>query len=628
MADSELTREMTASNEWGWAGSVAQFVEVDDRTVLSALVRQFESRMLQPPAQSQVTAWRQSVGSLRQALTILIATTPHAARWGVIFEYELPRERGRRPDVLLLTPDRLIILEFKGTTRVLPEHLDQVEAYARDLHAYHQASHNLRTIPTLVVGDYVDPELPQDRHSHVVRSSDLGDLLCDVLDLSDAAGPDLAGWLAADYAPLPTLVAAARTIFRHEPLPSIRRAQSAGIPVALSTLATATRNARDHHERHLALVTGVPGAGKTLVGLQFVYATQFDSSDVEKEAVLLSGNGPLVKVLQHALQSSVFVQDVHGFLKQYGGTSRRRPTEHIWVYDEAQRAWDAARSKDKRGHARSEPEEFLLLAASMPEWAVVIGLIGEGQEIHLGEEAGLGQWNDAIASSGCAWTVHCPPRLDTLFPAAARIERSAALDLTLSLRSHLATEVHEWVRALLDGRLDNAHTSSIRAQHEGYRMYWTDSLDRAKAYVRERYADAMDARYGLLASSKAKNLEAHGVMNSYNFTKRLREGPWYNDAKDSRLSCTQLSDTVTEFQCQGLELDLPIVCWGDDLWWNGITWESKRSTRSKAVDPHMLRLNSYRVLLTRGRDGIVIFCPSDVTEATRHALVAGGLERL
>jgi DUF2075 family protein len=130
----------------------------------------------------------------------------------------------------------------------------------------------------------------------------------------------------------------------------------------------------------------------------------------------------------------------------------------------------------------------------------------------------------------------------------------------------------------------------------------------------------------LLASSKAKNLSRFGVNNEYNFTKNFREGPWYNDEPSSPRSCCQLHDVATEFACQGLELDFPIVSWGDDLWWTGKTWLSKPAPRSAARDPHLLRLNSYRVLLSRGRDGFVIFVPNEVPMTrTYDALRASGL---
>jgi len=156
-------------------------------------------------------------------------------------------------------------------------------------------------------------------------------------------------------------------------------------------------------------------------------------------------------------------------------------------------------------------------------------------------------------------------------------------------------------------------------------MYLTDDLERAKDYVRTRYAEAVDARYGLLASSKAKNLVAYGVHNDFAYTRRLREGPWFNDEPSSHFSCCQLRDTATEFQCQGLELDFPIVCWGDDLWWADGRWQSRPARRSAARDPHLLRLNSYRVLLSRGRDGLVVFCPQDGHPGTREALLYSGL---
>ena len=162
---------------------------------------------------------------------------------------------------------------------------------------------------------------------------------------------------------------------------------------------------------------------------------------MEKEAVFLSGNGPLVAVLQHALKSNVFVQDVHGFLRDYGGSHSKFPREHIWVYDEAQRAGDADRVLEKRGHPTSEPEDFLKLAEQMSSWALMVALIGEGQEIHIGEEAGLVGWNNALEKMDKKWIIHCPENISKNFSSKNQIERNNSLDLTVSLRSHLPEDL-------------------------------------------------------------------------------------------------------------------------------------------------------------------------------------------
>jgi len=328
-------------------------------------------------------------------------------------------------------------------------------------------------------------------------------------------------------------------------------------------------------------------------------------------------------VLQYALQSRVFVQDVHGFLKQYGGGRSRVPQEHIWVYDEAQRAWDAAQVQEKRGHPLSEPEDFLRIGARK-NWALMVGLIGEGQEIHVGEEAGLAQWNEAVARMPDPWVVHCPAKIAHVFRHAAAIDTSDHLDLTVSLRTHLAEDVQNWVAGLLEGRLEQAADLAGRVRRQGFDLYLTSSRDEAEAYVRERYRGQEDARYGLLASSKAR-LSEYGIYADFQSTKRLRVGPWFYDPPDKPLSCCRLRDTVTEFQCQGLELDYPIVCWGQDLVWDGKAWRSQMSRRTKARDPHQLRLNSYRVLLTRGRDGVCVFVPPEARGVGEVLAAAGGV---
>jgi len=613
----------------GWSGSIDEFLHISVFELLDRLQHHHESCMNASASQSQIAAWKSTYDILRSELSILVSKGYSANDWSIIFEYELPRERGRRPDVIILGPEIIFVIEFKESNRIIQAHIDQVAAYARDLKNYHAMSHQYPIIPLL---------LPTKISSFSNKIDDVWIIAADNLattllnSVPNGSRPLIPkdAWINADYEPLPSLIDAARRIFMHQKLPQIRRALSAGIPETIEALNKIALTARANHERHLALITGVPGAGKTLVGIQFVYENSLIESDKSKNAVFLSGNGPLVQVLQHALGSTVFVQDVHGFLKHYGGSRKRTPTEHIWIYDEAQRAWDAERVLEKRGHSTSEPEDFLNIGERMDSWALMVALIGEGQEIHLGEESGLGQWNDAIRKMKMPWIVHCPSKIASQFNAAERIVINPALDLNITLRTHLAEDLSSWIEALFEGDFSQAHQYADRLRAQGFDMYLTNHLPSATDYVKERYQGQMDKRFGFIASSRAKILPRYGIHNEFNYTKTLKVGPWYNDPPTSPFSCCALRDVATEFSCQGLELDYPIICWGEDFVWELGEWKSpKPGGRSKARDPHRLRMNSYRVLLSRGRDGFIIFVPPEPKMmSTYQALKSAGMREL
>ncbi len=597
-----------ADIRWGWSGDLSELAGAGVAEIADALAGHHRTLTAEEPASSHFQAWRASLKSATAGAVWLAENRPESARWHVVFEYELPRERGRRPDMVLLAGDTIVVVEFKGYAETMPAHIDQVEAYVRDLGDYHAGSHGRRIVPVLCLTASHRP-LAQDGETILTSAGYLGEAL--MLATSEAAGEnaiDPESWLNADYQPLPSLVNAARIIFEHEDLPHIRRAESAGIPDTIAVLDRVADKARSEGESHLVLVTGVPGAGKTLVGLQFVYESHFGETDGQ-QAVFLSGNGPLVKVLQYTLSSRVFVQDVLGFLRSYGGNRAALPAEHIWVFDEAQRAFDAEMAQEKRGEPISEPEDFLRLGERLDSWALMVGLIGEGQEINRGEEAGITQWNDALGVMEKPWAVHCPPSLADVFSNASSVSIEPSLSLDTTLRSHRAEQIHEWVALLLDGRLGECKKLSHILINQGFEMYVTRDIEAARLYVRERYAGMQDARYGLLASSKARNLVEHGFMNEYQFTKNMRVGPWFADDPTSSYSCCALRDTATEFQCQGLELDMPIIGWGHDLWWTGAMWDC--STKYKVKNPRQIRLNAYRVLLTRGRDGFIVFVPPE-----------------
>jgi hypothetical protein len=395
------------------------------------------------------------------------------------------------------------------------------------------------------------------------------------------------------------------------------------VPQVVRAIGRLVRRAEASSERHLVLVTGVPGAGKTLVGLSAVHAHGADA-----RAVYLTGNGPLVEVLRYALGSKAFVRPVRNFYLQYEAGTPKPPRERLFVFDEAQRAWDAARMGEKYGIAKTAGEAVLGVADRAEGWAVVAALIGEGQEVHAGEEEGPGQWAAGVRAAAHPWHVHAPPRLARLFAGLPRVAPSDRWDLDTALRSHRAAGAQAWAGAVVAGELAAAGRLAPRLVRAGFALYLTRDLDAAKAYLRERYAAEPDKTFGLVASSRARDLPRHGVPNDYLSTSRVAVGPWYVDPADSPKSCRRLEAAVTEFGCQGLELDTPLVCWGGDFTWDGERWRT--GTRQPGVrNPLRLRANSYRVLLTRGRDGLVVFVPPDAAlDGTHAALLSAGLRPL
>lgn len=605
---------------YGWAGSVRQFLETPQTVWLSALGAHHNGLFAQAPSNSQVEAWKDEHNVASLALRSVCVAQSEAVNWSVAFEYELPLEGGRRPDMVLLAGDHVLVLEFKQSSAVESSALDQVDAYARDLSEYHKESHGANVEPLLVC----TKAKSLTARSHVAVTDPDG-LAAMVIAKAGTGQRDLQVWLDSPYEPLPFLVDAARMIFQNEPLPIIRRALSSGIPEAIAALEQLVADGERDGGMHLGLVSGVPGSGKTLTGLSLVHNTSKGS----RLSTFLSGNGPLVEVLQDALQSKVFVRDLHKYVTQYGLTNKV-PSEHVVVFDEAQRMWDSAMVSEKHGTAKSEPDLLISIAERLERWAVLVGLIGEGQEIHAGEEGGMALWSTAIASGSKKWSITCGSKLAATFQDAA-VTVNDDLDLTKSLRSRQAEFLHDWVAALLEGDVSRATTAATEVLAHAFPMYVTRDLATAKEYVVSRYAEKPTARYGILASSKSVGVLApFGIDSSFPATKRVKIAPWYNQGRGHPESGCALNSVVTEFGCQGLELDFPIIAWADDYLWNGTQWSTKPSRSKYTIDnPFLLRKNVYRVLLTRGRDGVVVFVPPVTKlDPTYHILLASGMIQL
>jgi hypothetical protein len=362
--------------------------------------------------------------------------------------------------------------------------------------------------------------------------------------------------------------------------------------------------------------------------------------------VFLSGNGPLVEVLQYELRSAggdgkTFVRGVKDYVKRYSSKPGLVPPEHVLVFDEAQRAFDAEMVLEThpKHEPKSEPEHFIEFAERIPDWCVVIGLVGTGQEIHRGEEAGLVQWRWAVerSSRSAEWRMHAPSAVARLLDSPdGHLSKDDSLSLDTELRFHAARELHLFVGDLLAASdPDELRGRAERLESDGFHLRLTRSLDEARKYLRDRYSGDPSARFGIVASSKDRDLVRFGVPNDYQSTKRIRVGPWYGDDENDYggRSCRHLGDCVTEFGAQGLELDATLLAWGTDLLVEGGRWSNAYARgyqkRKQVKNPLQLRINSYRVLLTRGRDACVVFVPPMLLlDETSDYLVRAGFRDL
>ena len=615
---------------YGWGNRFLIFRDTPVRVIRGSL-----QAFIQNAGAAQVHAWDASIPALQREVAEVIQADAQAGEYSAILEYELPLE-SRRTDVILLAKGAVVVLELKGKATPSQADLDQAAAYARDLRCYHAECAN-RPVLAICVPMLARGYLGEQGGVHIAGPDALDQLVHDLQ--VDPNRPPLtpAAFLAESaYRPLPTLVQAARELFNTGRLRPIHRARAATDP-AVQEICAIIHEAAATRSRRLILLTGVPGAGKTLVGLRIAHAHFLDDLAVARAngkpsvpAVFLSGNGPLVEVLQYELRGAggggkAFVRGVKDYVKTYSSRRGLVPPEHVLIFDEAQRAFDADQVAAKHATTpgftggKSEPEHFIEFAERIPEWCVVIGLIGGGQEIHVGEEAGLVQWLHALkgAANPAAWAVHGPAPVGRVFQGDSVSYRvSDRLSLDTELRFHLASDVHRFVTGLLDGDPPEANAALATAlEQQGYHLRITTNLAAARQYLRERYAEAPEARYGLLASSKDRDLAGLEIPNDFQSTKRIQFGPWYGDAEndpDGR-SCRHLRDCVTEFGAQGLELDAVLLAWGTDLVRESGRWSNARARGYKrgahVKNPFQLRLNAYRVLLTRGRDTTVIFVP-------------------
>ena len=465
---------------------------------------------------------------------------------------------------------------------------------------------------------------------------------------------DAQQWLAAPYRPTPTIVEAARALYAQHSVEEIARydAGAENLRVTSQHIEEIVAEAKASGRKVICFVTGVPGAGKTLVGLNV--ATRRREEHKSDPAVFLSGNGPLVAVLREALTRDevmrqraqgvkarkgkvgesvkAFIQNVHHFRDDAIADKTNPPAEHVAVFDEAQRAWTLQmtssfmrRKKGIEGFAQSEPEFLISYLDRHEDWGVVVCLVGGGQEINTGE-AGIDSWLDAVQTKFPHWRMHISSRLtDSEYAAGMALDAvrkrpdtylDDCLHLAVSMRSFRAEHVSTFVKALLDRDVSTARRTFEQLDGR-FPLAVTRDLDAAKEWVRDHARGT--ERYGLVASSKAMRLKPHAI------DVRVDIDPvkWFLNDRDDTRSSYYLEDAATEFQVQGLELDWTCVTWDGDLRYQESGWgfhdfRGSRWTNVNNKDNQRYLLNAYRVLLTRARQVMVIFVPKgDRRDPTR-----------
>jgi hypothetical protein len=636
-----------------YSDSIAAFLQASSQTILGTLAQQATFALELP----QRDAWLEQIRILQQALQ------PYANEGKVYFEYSVPR-LGKRIDVLAVIRHVIFVMEYKvGESRFQSHARDQVWDYVLDLKNFHETSHDCAIAPLLIATASERPTAGVD----IIQQADgtfmpinasvesLSTSVADVLQRAIGPAIDTDNWERGRYCPTPTIIEAAMALYGGHSVTEISRSDASATNLTHTSCAISdiVQEARRESRKCICFVTGVPGAGKTLVGLDV--ATRHFDRESDLYSVFLSGNGPLVAVLREALardkvrrekergrkvkkgaalsEVKLFVQNVHHFRDECLVDAARPPLEHVALFDEAQRAWDKKQTADfmKRKKKRpdfnqSEPEFLISCLDRHRDWAVVVCLVGGGQEINTGE-AGMGEWMESLTRSFPHWRVFIPSRLrDAEYVAPEVLDRLSAsrhvttrhdLHLAVSMRSFRAEHVSALVKELLDLNEEDAR-ATLRQLVDRYPIVVTRAVTSAKQWLRERARGS--ERYGIVVSSEAQRLKPHAI----DVRSPVDPVHWFLDPKDDVRSSYFLEDASTEFQVQGLELDWACVTWDADFrhtprGWDHWFFSGNRWKRHKTPLGRAYQKNAYRVLLTRARQGMVIVVPEgDPSDATRR----------
>ncbi len=600
-------------------------------------------------------SWRSQIEILKETLIDL--------QGELFFEFSIPR-MGKRVDCLLIIQNIVFVIEFKvGEKEYLSSNLDQVWDYALDLKNFHKPSHSALLIPILVATEAKNENFQFLQTTHEdglykplkANKKNLREILLNGIEFCKSSTTLIdQDYVKGSYSPTPTIIEAAVTMYKNHSVADITRsdADAKNLTTTTKSVSGIIEYAQNEKKKVICFVTGVPGAGKTLVGLDI--ATKHLDKEQNTHSIFLSGNGPLVAILQEALARDTvqrtkeigekitkakaregvkaFIQIIHHYRDAYL-VDPTAPFDHVAIFDEAQRAWNKEqtvnfmrRKKNQPDFAYSEPEYLISCLDRHQDWAVIVCLVGGGQEINTGE-AGISEWLYAIKNSFPHWEVQISPNLTdseyNAYDVIAEIEKDcktvydANLHLSVSMRSYRAENVALFIKQLLDLELQNA-SDTLKLISDKYPIVITRNIESAKKWLKEKARGS--ERYGIVVSSQAYRLKPLAI------DVRVETDPvhWFLGEKDDVRSSYFLEDVATEFQVQGLELDWACVTWDGDFRYSEDEWKTfsfvgNKWQNIKKAERKLYLKNAYRVLLTRARQGMVIVVPEgNIEDHTRQ----------
>ncbi len=634
-----------------YSNSIDKFIKDSTNEIIGILSQNNEFSL----EQTQRYAWSREIEILKQILM------NHEG--SIFFEYAIPR-MGRRIDVVLIIRNVIFVLEFKvGEKDFMLSSIDQVWDYALDLKNFHETSHDNLIAPILIATDAknIDYNIVATSHNDnllfpIKTNCDLlKDVIENIIFFADGENIDSDTWVKGKYSPTPTIIEAAMALYNNHSVAEISRSDASAINLSETSNAVSDiiDKAKSNKLKSICFVTGVPGAGKTLVGLDI--ATKHLNKEKGTTSVFLSGNGPLVAILREALtrdkvkriketgqkikkgeilrEVKMFIQNVHHFRDECLIDSANPPFDHVAIFDEAQRAWNKKqtanfmqRKKSVPNFSFSEPEFLISCMDRHTDWAVIICLVGGGQEINTGE-AGISEWIDSLNRSFPNWHVYISSRLtDSEYDTGNALKNielrgnifiKDELHLAVSMRSFRAEHLSMLIKNMLDLNIELSKENLILIK-EKYPIVITRDLKKAKKWLKEKARGS--ERYGIIVSSEAQRLKPHAI----DVKSPVDPIHWFLDGKEDVRSSFYLEDVATEFHVQGLELDWACVTWDADFrytvnGWQSLSFVGDKWNRIKKEERKLYLKNSYRVLLTRARQGMIIVVPEgDIYDPTRN----------